>query len=243
MVMRDLTFIIPIRVDTVNRLENIIAIIKFLCSIKAFIIVVESNTIQNNILRRLLPRNDRIQYMFIEDDDVVFHRTKIINIALGVVNTEFVSVWDADVLVDKIQIAESMNVLREGKADLSFPYNGIFLNTDIIIRNLYLVNHNIKKLHRFKNYMSQLYDDNFVGGAFIINMEKYRLSGFENENFYGWGPEDLDRVLRWQNLGYIIHRSQGPMYHLCHPRDINGCMRSEIQNKLCNQQLAYSQYL
>ena len=137
MVMRDLTFIIPIRVDTVNRLENIIAIIKFLCSIKAFIIVVESNTIQNNILRRLLPRNDRIQYMFIEDDDVVFHRTKIINIALGVVNTEFVSVWDADVLVDKIQIAESMNVLREGKADLSFPYNGIFLNTDIMIRNHY----------------------------------------------------------------------------------------------------------
>lgn len=129
MVMRDLTFIIPIRVDTVNRLENIIAIIKFLCSIKAFIIVVESNTIQNNILRRLLPRNDRIQYMFIEDDDVVFHRTKIINIALGVVNTEFVSVWDADVLVDKIQIAESMNVLREGKADLSFPYNGIFRRT------------------------------------------------------------------------------------------------------------------
>ena len=66
MVMRDLTFIIPIRVDTVNRLENIIAIIKFLCSIKAFIIVVESNTIQNNILRRLLPRNDRILILYLE---------------------------------------------------------------------------------------------------------------------------------------------------------------------------------
>lgn len=177
-----------------------------------------------------------------EEKDIVFHRTRLINLALGKVDTPFVSVWDTDVVVKKEQIMMSIVTLRNGEFDVSFPYDGTFLNTDYVFRNQYIIHHDINKLLRFKNYMNILYGRNFVGGAFIINKEKYILSGGENENFYGWGPEDLDRVQRWEAMGYKIHRSKGPMFHLCHPRDMNGGMRSEVHNNLCMLQLQTSQY-
>jgi hypothetical protein len=57
-----------------------------------------------------------------------------------------------------------------------------------------------------------------VGGAFLVNKEKYLLAGGENENFYGWGPEDVERVKRMEILEYPIPRSKGSCYHLYHPR-------------------------
>lgn len=33
-----------------------------------------------------------------------------------------------------------------------------------------------------------------VGGAFLVNRKVYLKAGGENEHFYGWGPEDTERV-------------------------------------------------
>ncbi len=30
-------------------------------------------------------------------------------------------------------------------------------------------------------------------------------AGMENEHFYGWGPEDMERAMRWNTLGYRIN--------------------------------------
>ena len=57
-----------------------------------------------------------------------------------------------------------------------------------------------------------------VGGAFLVDKEKYLLAGGENEGFYGWGPEDIERVKRLEILGHFIGRVKGPCYHLYHPR-------------------------
>jgi hypothetical protein len=46
---------------------------------------------------------------------------------------------------------------------------------------------------------------------------------------YGWGNEDTERYHRFQNLGYKIYRTSGPLYHLSHPRDLNGKFHSELQ--------------
>ena len=56
-----------------------------------------------------------------------------------------------------------------------------------------------------------------VGGAYIVNKSEYIKLGSENENFYGWGPEDIERVNRMYVYGMPIFRSNGEMYHLWHP--------------------------
>lgn len=240
--LHDTTFIIPVRIDSLIRLENLLAVIRFLRTIHCRIIIIESVTSPLNVTKRFLPKDRNICYMPIIDNNVIYYRTHYINVALESVTTPYVAVWDADVVVSISQINDSIETLRKGECDVSFPYDGTFLNTDYIFRSDYLVNHDIGKLTRYKSYFNKLYGKNFVGGGFIINKDKYILAGKENENFYGWGPEDLDRVQRWEAMGYKIHRSKGPMFHLCHPRDINGNMRSKIHHDLCMEQLQKSKY-
>lgn len=51
-----------------------------------------------------------------------------------------------------------------------------------------------------------------VGGAFLVNKTKYLETGGENEGFYGWGPEDVERVKRLEILELPIARTKGALY-------------------------------
>lgn len=37
-----------------------------------------------------------------------------------------------------------------------------------------------------------------VGGAFIVNKQRYLKGGGENENFYGWGQKMLNVLKEWR---------------------------------------------
>lgn len=65
-----------------------------------------------------------------------------------------------------------------------------------------------------------------VGGAFLVNVELYRVCGWENEHFPGWGPEDFEREHRLDILGHKPSRVRGKIYHLSHPRGINSSNNS-----------------
>jgi hypothetical protein len=60
-----------------------------------------------------------------------------------------------------------------------------------------------------------------VGGAFLVDIERYRIRGWENENFIGWGPEDSERYARLEILGKKPLKVDAELYHLHHPRGIN----------------------
>lgn len=84
-------------------------------------------------------------------------------------------------------------------------------------------------LEDFKKMMFAPYGPGMRGGAFLVNARAYRASGMENLNFYGWGPEDWERYERWSNLGYRIGYAKGCLFHLSHPRDLNGYHNSSQQ--------------
>ena len=107
-----------------------------------------------------------------------------------------------------------------------------------LARALYFKRKNIKVLHQNQRRMSLIYGQNHKGGAFIANTEKYKQTGMENEKFYGWGPEDYERYDRWINLGFRIYHAPGCMYHLSHPRDINGRFNSQRQMEITRSELA-----
>lgn len=226
--LEDLTFLMPLKVDSVIRIENLLAGIRYLQRhFKTHIVVLEVGYYDNGLLRKLLNRD--VKYIFIEDRDPVFHRTKYRNLIAKRVETPFLAVWDVDVLVDKKQIIEAMEKLRYGEADFVYPYDGKFYDTSSIIRTLYMKKQQMKILHQNRMRMELIYGENHKGGAFFARTDKYHLSGMENENFYGWGEEDFERYNRWMILGLNISRVSGCMYHLSHPRDINGRFNSVRQ--------------
>lgn len=239
-IYNDLTFLMPIRIDSIIRVENLLVQLKLIRKLKAKTIVFESSSYCNHIIEKMMKHNLYEKYVFTEDKDPIFHRTKILNNMTSMVDTPFIAIWDVDVVVSIKQIECSMEKLRNEDADISFPYNGDFFDIGIGIRELFLKKPNYGFLLKNKNLMNMLYGQNFIGGGIIVNTKKYIEAGMENENFYGWGPEDLDRFIRWNNRAYKIHRAENPMFHLTHPRDENGRIRSDLQNVICNMNIDVS---
>lgn len=230
----DVSFLFPIRLDSILRLENLIASIGYISrNFNTSIKVLHADSYDNGFIRKLLPSN--VEYNFIEDFDDVFYRTKYINTMVKEVNSPIVGVWDADVIVPSKQIIESIESLRNGY-DVSYPYDGHFYDTSRTIRELYIDTKNIHILSKNIGKMQLIYGSDMKGGAFFANRKKYLFSGLENENFYGWGPEDFERYIRWENLGYKIKRVNGNLYHLTHSRGQNSTFRSQQQIETTNKE-------
>jgi hypothetical protein len=213
--LTDVTFLVPLRIDSPERMENINTLIKFtfLHFRTNFIVLEADSTPKFNFEYN----QEGMHYEFIEDKDEIFHRTKWINRLISLSDTTLVAVWDSDAIAPPEQILNAVDRLRIGEAVLGFPYDGRFYSCDWISCDLFKKLLNIKILLKRISVMKLMHGYHSVGGAFIVNKQKYLTAGGENENFYGWGPEDTERVKRLEILGLPIYYSAGPLFHLCHP--------------------------
>lgn len=232
--LTDVSFLFPIRLDSIVRLENLMTSIGYLMrNFESHIIVLHADNYDNGLIKKIFHEN--VEYHFMEDYDDVFYRTKYINTMVKKVNTPILGVWDADVIVPANQIVKSIEDIRNDY-DISYPYDGHFYDTSQIIRDQYVKTKEIRTLTRNVGKMQLIYGNDMKGGAFFANRDKYIYSGMENENFYGWGPEDFERFSRWKNLGYKISRVKGNLYHLTHSRGTNSTFRSQQQMMKTNKE-------
>ncbi|MBN3584800.1 hypothetical protein JYB64_20580 [Algoriphagus aestuarii] len=229
--LKDFTFLIPLRIDSINRLENTLVTVEYLMdNYDTQIDVLEASSRNTNLLRRLLPKD--VNYVFIEDLDDVFHRTKYINQLVKSSKSQYIVVWDTDIIVPVEQLNKAVELLRNNEADFVTPFKNKFLDTSEILRDLYLQNRELEVLKLHQNKMKSLYLPNPVGGAFFANRKTYIDAGMENEKFYGWGREDGDRVNRWKILGYRHQHIDGLLFHLTHERGRNSTFHSPNQDQI-----------
>lgn len=228
-----ISFVIPLRVDSMERSFNMDFVLKQLNMIEnAEIFIIEADTMSKYKLKN---SSSKINYSFVYDESVVFHRTKYLNLLLSQVKNPIVGIWDTDVIIDRNQINDAVNSIIKGDAMLSFPYDGDFYTltdreTDFFLSNC--LNSDVVKTDWMFENLSCIRHS--VGGAFFVNKKCYQEIGGENEQFIGWGAEDLERVKRCQILGYKIFRAKGPLFHLYHPRNINsyyGSDELELKNR------------
>lgn len=224
--LKDVTFIIPLQIDSISRLENLFLTIDFLqANFECKICILEAGRYSNGIVEKCMHNTD---YCFIEDKDTVFHRTKYLNMLSHKVITPYLGIWDSDIIIPIKQIIDSINKLRSGAFHVAYPYDGRFLETSFLLRRHYIENKTLSFLTRNQDKMKLLHTAyKGVGGAIFVNKEKYFEAGLENEHFYGWGAEDDERLARWEILGYRIHRSKGVLYHLTHTRSVNSAYISQ----------------
>lgn len=215
----ELTFCIPVRIDSAYRLRNLYAILSYLsCHVRAKFSLLEADSEQRITD---LPAIDGLKYRFIKDENIIFHRTRYINRMLAETTTRMAAVWDTDVVVRVDQLIEAYRAIQEERAIMSIPYDGKCWKVDDFFSSLFK-----KKLNPdiFENplFPKQLLNEyNSVGGAFLVDVRKYKECGWENEHFTGWGPEDEERFKRMHILGATPVRIPGDLYHLYHSRGIN----------------------
>ena len=228
--LQDISFLIPVRLDSVIRLENLMVVIDFLHHhLRSPILVLEASAYKTGIIPAFA--GNKINYWFEEDRDDIFHRTKYINTLVGFSTTPYVAIWDCDDIIPPKQIFAALKCIKDGESSFVFPYAKEFLDTGMILREIFIKNrdHTVFTSHKAK--MMSMYGPDPIGGAFLANLQDYKATGIENPNFYGWGREDGERIHRWKGLGYNHNRIDGPLFHLSHPRGINSSFHSNREDQ------------
>lgn len=220
--LRDiLTVIMPVRLDSKERMDNLKAVLQHISCLDCRVIVLEAD--KTPVLKEQMWMKEEfmrfIEYRFKPDDAPIFHRTKYINQLLSEATTEIVAVWDADILVSYRQIKEAVVLINQG-CTIAYPYNGEYVMLSDIESNSARRRFDTECLKNRK--LPSVFGRPFCGGVFLVHRQRYIKCGGENEHFTGWGPEDAERLRRVSILGYVVKwTKEGQAYHLYHPRGKN----------------------
>lgn len=213
--LKDVTFLIPVRIDSESRLENLYAITKYLSKyINTNIIIAEAD-VDAKIDTAKLPKD--CLCTFIKDNNHQFHKTHINNLLIEKAKTDIIALWEADIVLPISQIAEGINEIRLGKSEMVYPYDGRFVAVTNLFKAMF-VNILDPELLTLNSGKFILHSRRSYGGAVFLNKSAYIEAGMENESFTSWGPDDRERKKRMQTFGYKIKHIEGTLFHLPHDR-------------------------
>ncbi|QPH38946.1 galactosyltransferase-related protein [Pedobacter endophyticus] len=233
--LNDTSFLIPVRIDSHERLENVYIVCRYLhLYFDSHILLIEADN-ASKINRDLLPEN--VRYHFIRDENPTFHRTKYNNMLIKLAATPYIALYDTDVVFPISQIVSAVTSLRKNECQMAYPYDGHFFGVDILMKAMFskMLDPNI-----FDNNLGKLSagSERSFGGCAFLNKTAYASAGMENEYLTSWGPDDVERWKRMLLLGYNIKRFNGNLYHLPHPRTTNsGYCNSQARVNLVNEYL------
>ena len=229
--LTDTTFIIPVKIESDDRLRNAITVCCFLLSkFNTNILIKEVNSepvFENEALpqiKEFIGNTSNISYYFEkESDNTFFHKTRYFNELLSKCNTDVVSAYDIDVLLPVSTYLKAEKMCKD-EYDLVYPFGfgtqenqvkwqkKVFASDELVSDFL---NQNFD-FSIFENHSQK--DRAQWGHAQFFKRTSYIEGGMENENFKAWGPEDEEKHYRFPKLGYNIGRVIDWVYHLEHSR-------------------------
>lgn len=216
----DLTFIFVVRIDSLWRLRNLRSVLAFLTdNFDSNFLIIEADS-TSRIPEGSLPQRN-LKFIFEKDENPILHRTMYINRLFRMAETRFAAVWDVDVLCVPENISASLELLSSSNTIMTYPYDGKFWHVNPFFSSVFHRSGDLSVITEKPQPRILMNGYHSVGGAFFVNIEKYRDAGWENEYFIGWGPEDMERFKRLEILGEKPLRVKGDLYHLFHTRGEN----------------------
>lgn len=244
------TFIIPLRIESSDRMRNIITLLCFLFgnfNTNVIIKEVDSEPIfAESVLpqvKEFLGKDINLTHIFEQSDDPVFYRMHILNEMLAMVKTDVVINYDCDVLMPLETYVSAYQSILDGTSDVVYPYgNGTYQKqvhvTDEIVSDFLNEDFDFDIL----DSNSQASTSDF-GWVQFFNRSSYIEGGMENENFRGSSPEDKERFFRFTTLEYNVGRIDNWIYHLEHSRGSNSWPESIRGNPYMAQNFELWNYL
>jgi len=222
------TFIIPLRIESSDRMRNIITLLCYLFgNFDTNVIVKEVDSepvFEENVLpqvKEFVGRDINLTHIFEKSDDSVFYRMHILNEMLAMSKTDVVINYDCDVLFPIKTYVDAYESILNGTHDVVYPYgNGTYQKqvhvNDEIVSDFLNTDFDFSIFEKH----SQISTSDF-GWAQFFKRSVYIEGGMENENFRGSSPEDKERFFRFTTLGYNVGRIDDWIYHLEHSRGQN----------------------
>jgi hypothetical protein len=225
--LTEATFIIPIRIESSDRLRNVITTTAFLLeNFDTNILIKEvdaESVFQKDalpVLEDILECDINITHIFEKSNESLFHRQRVINEMVVETNTEIVVNYDCDALLPLDSYHEAYQSVLHHTHDVIYPYGqGMYQKqvraTDEVVSKFLETSD-----YQYLNEVSNLHTSDF-GWVQFFNRQVYIDGGLENENFKAYAPEDKERFYRFSTLGYNVGRINDYVYHLEHTRGEN----------------------
>ncbi len=227
--MMDLTFLIPVKLESSDRVKNLVTVLTYLLrNYDAQILVREFDTrtrfndlIAPQLIEIFKKIPDNLQFSYDIQDKKYFHKTKILNDLLEISTTKVVCNYDTDVILPISSVNNAYQMIISGESDAVYPYGAgayqkaVNYSKDNYIEFLssQMKENDIKKLDKISSISSST-----IGWCQFIRRENYIKSFMMNEEFAAWGPEDCELFYRLNVLGNKVDRINDYVYHLEHAR-------------------------
>ena len=224
------TFIIPVRIESPDRLRNVVTTTAFLMENFDTNIIIKEVDAEPVFQRDAIPLLEEIldfniwetnfNYIYEKSDDPLFHRQKVLNEMIMEADTHIVVNYDADAILPKESYELAYKGIMDGIYDVVYPYgSGMFQKqvaaTDVTVSQFLETGD-----YEFLNAVSKDHTSDF-GWVQFFKRSSYIQGGMENENFKAYAPEDKERYYRFNMLGYSVGRIENYVYHLEHARGEN----------------------
>lgn len=221
----NLTFLIPSKLESEDRVRNLTTVLVYLLSKFDAIVSVKEcdfspkfkSYVEPTLIDKLgsFPKN--LRYSYVKQDEEFFHKTKLLNDLLEESETEVVCNYDTDVLLPESSIKSAYNMIFSGSSDAVYPYGcGVYQKSvtynSQIFEN-FLTDLDVSNLDKYSTI-----NNSTIGWCQFIRRENYINSFMMNENFQAWGPEDCELYYRLNFLGNKVDRINDYVYHLEHSR-------------------------
>ena len=229
--MKDLTFLIPTRIESEDRLRNIISSVSYLLRNFPAKVIVKEVSSQDTFKFRAIPEiqkyasDQNLFYLYEKTNDPLFCKSKVLNDLIVEADTKFVANYDADCILPITSYHQAYEILKEDKADVVYPYGcGIYqwkAEYNIQVYEEFISTLDYRILNKRKTLSNST-----IGWTQFVNRQKYIDSYMMNENFVSWGCEDDEFYFRMSTLGNRIARVNDYVYHLEHSRTWNSWFSS-----------------
>lgn len=224
--MYDLTFLIPTRIETEDRLRNIISSVSYLLKHIPAKVIVKEVSHQPIFELKAVPEikkytdTSNLTYLYEETQELLFCKSKVLNDLIVAADTKVVANYDADCILPIDSYHQAYSAINDNQVDLVYPYGcGIYQWRTEYNQNIYedFINQlDVSVLDKQKTLSNST-----IGWTQFVNRQKYIESFMMNENFISWGCEDDEFYYRMSVLGNRIGRIDNYVYHLEHSRTHN----------------------
>ncbi len=226
--LTDTTFIIPIRIESGDRMRNLITSVCYLLENFDTNIIIKEGDQSSIFLEDVLPQisefTDTSNLTHIFEDtasNMEFHRTRYLNEMTRMATTKVVVNYDCDIILPIDSYIKAQSMIVDGSSDVVYPYGFgdwaiLSTVTDETVTEFLTEGFDLEVLRKnSRQYMSR------NGFCQFFDKEVYISGGGENENFIAYAPEDEERAFRFECLGYQVDRIDRFVYHLEHSRTPN----------------------
>lgn len=241
--------------DRIFNLTNVLSYLNSYMTTNVVIIEQHKNLITNCCFEKIKQKtfnNLNIVWENYISEKKCFEKTKLYNIGMKFVspNIDIIIPYDADVLIPIVQL-NTAKLSLEDNIDYCFPFNKNYIEIAKIIKS---ARNNLLKTYNFNEYIKEakVYTDKLYssrvkngppglfrncppGGCIFIKRKVYIEMGLENEDFCGYGPEDVERKNRLSKLNYKTTQVEGDIYHIEHTS--SNTKITSVENKKLFQML------